>query len=401
MKKLTKILAMFLALATTAALSVGLTTAYLTDKDEDVNVMTLGNVSIEQIEQERDENGKLVDFTQAKPAYPAVYEGTSIPYADPAKYPVANNEAWKVVENNPNVIDKFVTVKNTGKSDAFVRTIVAFEIGKNGVNDPYMHLVCNSNADVAFEWTDINIEFDGNYYVIGVFTYAKALTPNETTIPSLKQVYLDKTATNEVCAAYGETFDILVLSQAVQAAGFDSAAQGLDDAFGVVNATNVAAWFGGMNIPVAVANADEARAAMKTPGAQIVLSEDLVIDDDKGTGYCLYAKYDCQIDLNGYDIIVDLPGKDFYGLVYALNGATVDIVGDGDVIIEGGIGNFVWCTGANGATEINIYGGNWVLDSSDFAYGGNNYCEGLYANREGKVNIYGVTLNVKYGKLKP
>ena len=43
-------MAVVLALATTAALSVGLTTAYLTDKDEDVNVMTLGNVDIAQHE---------------------------------------------------------------------------------------------------------------------------------------------------------------------------------------------------------------------------------------------------------------------------------------------------------------------------------------------------------------
>ena len=37
-----------------AALSIAGTVAYLQDDDSAVNVMTLGNVSIEQIEQERD-----------------------------------------------------------------------------------------------------------------------------------------------------------------------------------------------------------------------------------------------------------------------------------------------------------------------------------------------------------
>ena len=152
MSKLKSILLMGLSMVLVVALSIGGTLAYLQDSDEAVNVMTLGNVSIEQIEQERDANGNLVPFTQAKPAYPAVYEGTSIPYADPENYPVPNDEAWKVVEDNANVVDKFITVKNTGKTDAFVRTIIAFEVGKDAVNDPYMHLVCNSNSEVSCVW---------------------------------------------------------------------------------------------------------------------------------------------------------------------------------------------------------------------------------------------------------
>ena len=55
------------------------TYAYLTDKDAATNVMTLGNVYIDQIEEERDANGNLVPFEQAKPAYPAV---GSIEWAD-------------------------------------------------------------------------------------------------------------------------------------------------------------------------------------------------------------------------------------------------------------------------------------------------------------------------------
>ena len=60
MKTFKKVIASVLAFAMVAAVSVGATVAYLQDDDSDVNVMTLGNVTIEQIEQERDENGNLV-----------------------------------------------------------------------------------------------------------------------------------------------------------------------------------------------------------------------------------------------------------------------------------------------------------------------------------------------------
>lgn len=52
-----------------AAVAIGGTLAYLTSTDSDVNVMTLGNVQIEQFEMERvfDENGNVIgmqEFTQ-------------------------------------------------------------------------------------------------------------------------------------------------------------------------------------------------------------------------------------------------------------------------------------------------------------------------------------------------
>ena len=66
MKKFKKVLLSILSLALVAILSIGGTIAYLTSEDSDVNVMTMGNVKIEQIEQEWNEAGELVDFTQAE-----------------------------------------------------------------------------------------------------------------------------------------------------------------------------------------------------------------------------------------------------------------------------------------------------------------------------------------------
>lgn len=243
--KLKKVILGATAVALTAAVSIGATLAYLTDTDEDVNVMTLGNVYIDQIEQERvddtDNQTELTDFEQNQPLLPSVYEGTSIPWAPSDEWVVPGDEAWKVVEDNSNVIDKFVTVKNTGKSDAYVRTIFAFE-----ESTELIHFICNGpnvteGATWTWEWLEGTFEYEGANYSLAVATYTGILESDETTIPSLKQVYMDKAATNEYCEQFGETYDILVYSQAVQSDGFDSIIAGpnaaLDEAFGEISVT--------------------------------------------------------------------------------------------------------------------------------------------------------------------
>ncbi|MBP1570896.1 MAG: hypothetical protein J6C76_03255, partial [Oscillospiraceae bacterium] len=112
MKTLKKVVAIVLVVALSVSAGIFGTLAYLTDEEEAVNVAVVGNVYIDQIEQELDENGKLVDFTQAKPIIPAVYPGKnatdSIPYADAAEWPVANDPAWKSLDKEvgKNVLDK-------------------------------------------------------------------------------------------------------------------------------------------------------------------------------------------------------------------------------------------------------------------------------------------------------
>lgn len=242
MKKSTLIMLLSLVLA--VAIGVGSTMAYLQDTDEDVNVMTLGNVYIDQIEQERIDSeklptaeGNLKEFSQYKPLYPAVFDGSSIPWDAASEA----DQAWKVVENNENVVDKFVTVKNTGASEAYVRTIIAFEgDAEYGPKGAYIHTVSNgSNVE-----DEINMEYigvaniDGRDFTLYEYTYLKPLAPGETTIPSLKQVYMNKDANNDVVAKYGEEYDILVVSQAVQAQGFESAEKALDAAFGDITVKN-------------------------------------------------------------------------------------------------------------------------------------------------------------------
>ena len=121
--KLRNVLVSILSLVLVAVIAVSGTVAYLQDDDSDVNVMTVGNVKIDQIEQERDENGQLVDFTQAKPALPAVGEQK---YND-VKLNINGYDCSMLGDYLNNVVDKIVSVKNTGKTEAYIRTIVAIE----------------------------------------------------------------------------------------------------------------------------------------------------------------------------------------------------------------------------------------------------------------------------------
>ncbi len=248
MKKSTLIMILSLVLA--VAIGVGSTLAYLQDTDADVNVMTLGSVYITQNEQERDADGKLVPFTPNKPAYPAVYE--EIHWAPDGEGADVNGTEYLVFDDSmKNVIDKIVTVTNTGKSDAYVRTIVAIEAPDYDPND-LIHV--NYNADIEYTaWTPVDI--GGVKYVYSVFTYPEALAPQETSVPSLVQLFLDKKAKNEDIEKFGETWEVLVISQAVQTMGFEdsedenatAANEALDAAFGKADATNVKTWFEGID----------------------------------------------------------------------------------------------------------------------------------------------------------
>jgi hypothetical protein len=267
------------------------TYAYLMDTDEVKNTMTLGSVEINQTEWERvvedgnwvltgetDKYGytpeKIQPFTQDKPLNPAVFADGMIKYDDRATNGNGgeHQQSWGQIgapgsnrlfdDSVKNVIDKFVFVTNTGKNDAYVRTIVALEQGNIEADDFENVIMTNSDAkgqenNYQGHWeketaaTDVVI--GGTEYYIFVFTYCGPtsnptgiLAPGTASYPSLLQVYMKPEATNDDVAAIDGNangkYDILVLSQAVQAAGFDNAATALDTAFGDVTATTAAEW---------------------------------------------------------------------------------------------------------------------------------------------------------------
>ena len=271
-----------------AATAVGGTLAYLMSTDSDVNVMTLGNVKIEQVEYERDVNGDLTEFTQTKPALPAVYdteawamEGVEV-----------NGTEYKVFsEDMKNVIDKIVTVNNTGETEAYVRTIVAIE-APNGDPDDLIHLNYN-NKDVITSGNFVT-EIDGVDYYIVAFTYKEALAAGKKSAPSLMQLFLDKRTTNEDCALFGGSWDVLVFSQAVQADGFDDADVALDEAFGDITPTNHP-WLNGVVVPTIVYNDEDLVDALEN-GESVVLANDIALDAAK-----VIDDY-ANINLNGHEL---------------------------------------------------------------------------------------------------
>lgn len=270
-----------ISLVLSVAMATSGTLAYLQDQKADVNVMTLGSVYIEQIEQEWNaDKTELVDFTQNKPLYPAVgaFGWTNDD---------ANDGAYRRFTME-NVVDKYVSVKNTGKSDAYVRTIIALEMGGYTTKDEFYGsdkvIGVSYNAekgaefDLLWKWNDWQVvNVNGNNYLVHIATWPKALAPEETTIPSLLQVYMSSKAGNaEVDKVDGNkngTYDIIAVSQAVQTAGFETPEEALEAAYPI---ENLASWLGGVQFPsnVKVGSTDELKAALANAkeGQQLLIT---------------------------------------------------------------------------------------------------------------------------------
>ena len=248
------------AIALVACLAViaiaGASLAYFTDEDSAVNVMTVGSVAIEQNEQQRGSEGDLEEFVQNKDLSPAVdLRGADNDTTDDA-FTVLDEKVGAKVFNPDikNVIDKFVNVKNTGTKDAYIRTIIAFETviqyEENTTNEINLHdvyFLVNGTYDYLYneDGTAMVIEIDGTQYWLAVCTYEDAVAPEATTDYSLRQIALTWDADNEVSPLFGDSYDILCLSQGVQTTGFESvgADYALNTAFGAITETSAQAWF--------------------------------------------------------------------------------------------------------------------------------------------------------------
>ena len=315
--------------------------AYLTDTDSDVNVMTLGNVSIEQQEWQRADGeshinsgaqiGDLVPFEDYEGIYPAVPKnGAATDYSaemDSSKCFHWGEYApgWNGLlndDNLSNVRDKIVMVKNTGKSDAYYRTLIAYECPEGiTIGEPAngAEIMVNVNGNSRFDWENVGyITVDGTRYALWVANYNEVLTPGEVSRPSLLQVVLTHHATNEDVAKFGDNMEIMVLSQAVQAEGFANAETALDAAFGDVTISKAEEWFG--NVPPTVKvegnDKDAVVAAINeaNPGDTVKLTEDVTF-----TGAVLTIDKEITLDLNGKTMTTD----NGYGGIIAKGGCSI------------------------------------------------------------------------------
>ena len=258
MKKKILVLCLVVALAVTAV--VGGTLAYFTDKDAATNTFTAGGVKIDLIEQERNGNGGLQNFTQGKVLMPIV--GSAQGEKDALGQPVAKN-----------YVDKMVTIKNTGKSDAYVRAyfaipsalddgfeesfnasmnILHFNFGNVVSEDGVITTTYNNQwlwGSVAKPnhsgWNYFETTIDGVAYNVYYADYYKPLAAGETTEQFVSGVYLDNHVDMDAQGNYidtrfpGADLSILagkvncpVYAVAVQADGFDNAADAVNAAFG-------------------------------------------------------------------------------------------------------------------------------------------------------------------------
>ena len=311
--------------------------AYLTSEDSDVNVMTLGNVKIEQHEYQRALNDDgtyktdtidnqtsyvLEAFKQGKPLLPIVGDpnepGDSPAYAgyDDTIVRMTQVDSYGSMQvfAGKNAQDKFVTVENTGKSDAYVRTLVAIEIGST--NGSLIGRSARAGSETA-PWVGNevgNIVIDGNNYMVCEYVYRGAsdvnrhvngvLPAGDTSYPSLCQVYLKHNATNEDMTAIDGNgngmLDILVLSQAGQVAGFEevSAADALDTMFGDP-AVYAAEWFGGVKPEFKVDTVDDMNLGLELGGAiEMNADIDKTESDDTNKAFVNDGK---SVEINGND----------------------------------------------------------------------------------------------------
>lgn len=253
MKK--KITALCLCVALLAVAVVGASLAYFTDTDKATNTFTVGNVKIDLIEQQKGVDG-LENFNSANKT---LVPGTS----------------------DKNAVSKIVTVKNTGKNDAWVwvdlkipaylvsneyptnanesknalhwNSYGCFNVEYNSGN--YWSLATSDNivgADhkvtnsemVAVEdglWNDYKYvgeeTINGTKYVVIRTTMAKKLPAGKISLPCLAQVYMDwRVKTNEDGTQFilpggdpipvNASWEIIVNAYAIQGDGFDN----VDDA---------------------------------------------------------------------------------------------------------------------------------------------------------------------------
>ncbi|MBE5786973.1 MAG: hypothetical protein E7324_05450 [Clostridiales bacterium] len=228
-----------LCLALAAAVAITGVIAFYQDQDHDLNVMTLGNVRIAQTETDRNGN----EFAQDQRLFPVVNS------ADPA--------------SDPSYVDKVVTVSNTGKNIAYVRTLIAVPLltwEEGGEN----MLHWDHSDSNAWDWSTapVDITLDGIVYRVFFAYHIAPLAPGSAAAPSLTGIYLDSRVDFDAelgyfCRVEGEKkplanisvdqpLKVLVVSQAVQETGFADARSAFASSFdngAAPESSLVASWF--------------------------------------------------------------------------------------------------------------------------------------------------------------
>lgn len=194
-----KVIAIVLLVALVSAISVGATLAYLTDRDSEVNVFTIGDVTID-LEEKFEQNSTLIPGVKIEKKPTITNTGKNdawvwLTFAIPSALDV--NTPGSAVGSNDNVVhwnfraattEGYVTQAKVQKAidDKFLTdaTLTAEKI----LAEKMTWDVMNSLGEGKNVFTQ---KIDGVDYNVYVLLYNKALKPGETTLPNIEQVYLD------------------------------------------------------------------------------------------------------------------------------------------------------------------------------------------------------------------
>ena len=194
-----KVIAIVLLVALVAALSIGATMAYLTDRDSEVNTFTIGDVSID-LEEDFEQGATLIPGVdiEKKPTITNTGDNDAwvwLTFAIPSALDV--NTPGEITGSKDNVIhwnfkaattEGFVTEEKVQKAiaEGFLTdsTLTAEKI----LAENMTWNVLDSIAEGENVYQTVIDDVEYNVYVI---LYNKALAPGESTLPNIEKVYLD------------------------------------------------------------------------------------------------------------------------------------------------------------------------------------------------------------------
>lgn len=246
MKKKT-ILVAAIAVMLVAALVVGGTLAYFTDKDNATNTFTVGNVDIELLESSLHRENAGYVGTPGEELNPqnaelwsevlkqgsnntSPYKAGDTFYTDEQIKANAEKYTCDNVKLNPGEsYHKMPYVVNTGKNAAYIRIRVMIPAALDtAILNSSMYTTTalnNKEFTMAYDSTG-TVERDGVMYNVYTFTRIDPLAAGEMTYWNVwGTIHMDTTATNEQIAQLlpNGTFNVLVEADAIQADGFANA----------------------------------------------------------------------------------------------------------------------------------------------------------------------------------
>ena len=218
MKK--KIVSLCLVVAMVAVAAIGGTLAYFTDKDNATNTFTVGNVKIELLESKYHRMNPDSHLGHGGLPYNTKVADDVI-IADAADY-----QDW-LKENGAGImpgqwVSKNTYVRNIGANDAYVRIRVLLPAEM----DDYLYIMETTTAqnEGAILKTEVNenVSVGDKLYVEYVYTYTKALAPEEITYwNAIGAVRLAPEVDEKTLGEIKENgFSILVEADAIQAESF-------------------------------------------------------------------------------------------------------------------------------------------------------------------------------------